>query len=76
MALVARRAWLTQPEIGAPLVPNPWREINTMTVGFGHGLAITPLQLVNGVAAVVNGGVLALVLPKKANTESKRLPIH
>jgi cell division protein FtsI (penicillin-binding protein 3) len=46
------------PEIGAPLVPNPWREINTMTVGFGHGLAITPLQLVNGVAAVVNGGVL------------------
>ena len=46
------------PEIGAPLVPNPWREINTMTVGFGHGLAITPLQLVNGVAALVNGGVL------------------
>jgi cell division protein FtsI (penicillin-binding protein 3) len=46
------------PEIGAPLVPNPWREINTMTVAFGHGLAITPLQLVNGVAALVNGGVL------------------
>jgi cell division protein FtsI (penicillin-binding protein 3) len=46
------------PEVGAPLVPNPWREINTMTVAFGHGLAITPLQLVNGVAALVNGGVL------------------
>ena len=46
------------PEVGAPLVPNPWREINTMTVAFGHGLAITPLQLVNGVSALVNGGVL------------------
>jgi cell division protein FtsI (penicillin-binding protein 3) len=46
------------PEVGAPLVPHPWREINTMTVAFGHGLAITPLQLVNGVSALVNGGVL------------------
>ena len=46
------------PEVGAPLVPHPWREIDTMTAGFGHGLAITPLQLVNGVAALVNGGVL------------------
>ncbi len=46
------------PEVGAPLAPNPWREINTMTVAFGHGLAITPLQLVNGVSALVNGGVL------------------
>ena len=46
------------PEVGAPLIPHPWREIDTMTAGFGHGLAITPLQLVNGVAALVNGGVL------------------
>jgi len=46
------------PEVGAPLVPNPWREINTMTVAFGHGLAITPLQLANGVAVLVNGGTL------------------
>ncbi len=51
-------AQIELPEVGAPIVPNPWREINTMTVGFGHGLAITPLQLVNGVAALVNGGVL------------------
>lgn len=46
------------PEVGAPLVPNPWREVNTMTVAFGHGLAITPLQLATGVAALVNGGTL------------------
>lgn len=45
------------PEVAAPLVPSPWREITTMTVGYGHGIAVTPLQLTAAVAAVVNGGV-------------------
>lgn len=45
------------PEVGAPLVPSPWRPVNTMTIGFGHGLAVSPLQLASGVATVVNGGV-------------------
>lgn len=45
-------------EAASPLVPDPWREINTMTIGFGHGLAVTPLQLATGIAAVVNGGRL------------------
>jgi cell division protein FtsI (penicillin-binding protein 3) len=49
---------LELPEIGTPLSPNPWREINTMTVAFGHGLAVTPLQVANATAAIVNGGVL------------------
>ncbi|MDO8605331.1 MAG: penicillin-binding protein 2 [Phaeospirillum sp.] len=44
------------PEVGAPLVPNPWREISTVTIAFGHGLSVTPLQLLAGVATLVNGG--------------------
>jgi len=44
------------PEVGAPLIPNPWREINTITIAFGHGLSVTPLQLLTGTAALVNGG--------------------
>src|SRR3546814_5205209 len=40
------------------LVPSPWREVNTMTVAFGHGLSVSPLQLASGVAALVNGGTL------------------
>jgi Cell division protein FtsI/penicillin-binding protein 2 len=44
------------PEVGGPLVPNPWREINTVTISFGHGLSVTPLQLVQGTATLVNGG--------------------
>jgi cell division protein FtsI (penicillin-binding protein 3) len=53
-----RRASIELPELGMPLVPNPWREINTMTIAFGHGLSVTPLHLATGVSAMVNGGVL------------------
>jgi cell division protein FtsI (penicillin-binding protein 3) len=45
------------PEVGGPLVPNPWRDINTMTISFGHGLAVTPLQVVSGISTLVNGGI-------------------
>ena len=45
-------------EIGMPLVPDKWREVNAMTISFGHGLAVSPVQLAAGVAAIVNGGVL------------------
>jgi cell division protein FtsI (penicillin-binding protein 3) len=48
---------LELPELGAPLTPQVWREINTMTIAYGHGLSVTPLHLTQGVAALVNGGV-------------------
>ena len=44
-------------EVGAPLVPQVWRDINTMTIAFGHGLAVSPLHLAAGAAAIVNGGI-------------------
>lgn len=46
------------PEVGAPMFPNPWREINTMTISFGHGIAVSPVHVVTAAAAVVNGGIL------------------
>ena len=46
------------PETGRPIAPETWRPVNTMTIGFGHGIAVSPLHLVGGVAATVNGGVL------------------
>ncbi len=53
-----RPASIELPEVGAPIAPSPWRPINTLTIGFGHGLAVSPLQLASGVAAMVNGGVV------------------
>jgi cell division protein FtsI (penicillin-binding protein 3) len=52
-----RPAQLEIPEVGAPLVPSQWRDINTLTISFGHGIAVSPVQLVNGVATLVNGGI-------------------
>jgi cell division protein FtsI (penicillin-binding protein 3) len=43
-------------ERAAPLYPRQWRKINTMTISFGHGIAVTPLHLVRAVAAIANGG--------------------
>lgn len=52
-----QRAPVELPEVGMPLIPSPWREINTMTIAFGHGVAVSPLQFASAVAAVVNGGI-------------------
>ena len=53
-----RKPSLELPEIGAPLVPRHWNTIETMTIAFGHGLSVSPLQLSSGIAAMVNGGLL------------------
>ncbi|WP_208539290.1 peptidoglycan D,D-transpeptidase FtsI family protein [Algihabitans albus] len=45
-------------EVGRPLLPQVWREINTMTISYGHGIAVTPLQAARAMAAMVNGGQL------------------
>ena len=51
-----RPAALELPEVGKPLVPKRWRKINTMTIAYGYGIAVSPLQLASGVAVLVNGG--------------------
>jgi cell division protein FtsI (penicillin-binding protein 3) len=45
-------------ERGRTLTPgNNWNQIETMTVGFGHGIAVTPLHLASGYATLFNGGI-------------------
>jgi len=46
------------PESASPIVPKRWTELNTITISFGHGIAVAPLQAVMGINAVVNGGLL------------------
>ena len=53
-----RKANIELGETTAPMLPSPWREINTMTISYGHGLAVSPVQLASAVAAMVNGGEL------------------
>ncbi len=44
------------PESAEPLVPKRWSELNTMTIAFGQGLNVAPIQAVMAVCALVNGG--------------------
>ena len=46
------------PESAEPIVPKRWGELNTVTIAFGHGLSVAPLQAVAAVNALVNGGLL------------------
>ena len=46
------------PESALPLVPADWKELSTMTIAFGHGLSVTPMQAASAAAALVNGGYL------------------
>jgi cell division protein FtsI (penicillin-binding protein 3) len=46
------------PESAEPLVPRHWGELNTITIAFGHGLSVAPLQAVMGISALMNGGFL------------------
>ncbi|MGA3400496.1 MAG: penicillin-binding protein 2 [Acetobacteraceae bacterium] len=63
-----QRAWLKSmgmfarvpielPEAGLPIIQPAaaWKEIVTMTVGFGHGISVSPLHVVRGTAAVATG---------------------
>jgi cell division protein FtsI (penicillin-binding protein 3) len=44
-------------ESAAPIVPAHWQKLNTMTIAFGHGLSVTPLQLAASALPLVNGGM-------------------
>jgi cell division protein FtsI (penicillin-binding protein 3) len=62
------------PESAEPLVPPRWGELNTMTIAFGHGLAVAPLQALMAVGALVNGG--SLIPPtflKRDENEARKL---
>jgi cell division protein FtsI (penicillin-binding protein 3) len=62
------------PESAEPIVPKHWGELNTVTIAFGHGLSVAPLQAVMGVAATLNGGLLIPpTFLKRSESEAKAL---
>ena len=62
------------PESAEPIVPRHWGELNTITIAFGHGLLVAPLQALMGVGALMNGGFL--IPPRPSSSVRKRKPTH
>jgi cell division protein FtsI (penicillin-binding protein 3) len=62
------------PESAEPLVPKKWGELNTVTIAFGHGLSVAPLQAVAGINALVNGGwLMPPTFMKRSKEEARKL---
>jgi cell division protein FtsI (penicillin-binding protein 3) len=60
-----------QTELGAtarPLFPEKWREVNTMTMAYGHGISVPPFAFAVATASLINGGhrLTPTFLPRKA----------
>jgi cell division protein FtsI (penicillin-binding protein 3) len=53
-----------------PLFPDPWREVNTMTAAYGHGISVPPFAFAVAAAALINGGhkITPRLLPGPAGT--------
>lgn len=68
-----KRPKIELAERSRPLWPQNWGRLTNMTVGFGHGMAVTPLHLANAYAAMVNGGTYRPATLFKV-PEGKKIP--
>jgi cell division protein FtsI (penicillin-binding protein 3) len=66
-----KRPQIELDERSRPLWPTSWGRITNMTVGYGHGMSVTPLHLANAYAAMVNGGIYRPATMFKATKASK-----
>jgi cell division protein FtsI (penicillin-binding protein 3) len=59
--------------VAPPRLPKRWGEAETITISYGHGLALAPLQFAAGAAALFNGGfVIAPTLRKRLSAPQAR----
>ena len=59
------------PEKTNTLYPTDWKEINLVTIAYGHGISVSPLHLVRGIAALVDGGTLPRLTILKDGNKGK-----
>ena len=47
---------LAEAEHAAPLLPPKWTDLSSMTISFGHGIAVSPVHLAAAFATLAGGG--------------------
>jgi cell division protein FtsI (penicillin-binding protein 3) len=63
---------LELPEVGRPILPRHWSDLTTMTVSYGHGISISPLQMVRAMATVSGDGRMRPLTLVKGGNEGKK----
>ena len=67
------------PEKASPIFPaeSRWSDISTMTISYGHGIAVTPLHMAKAMGGLVNGGSLHSVtlLKRMENQPGKTVKV-
>ena len=61
------------PEIGKPQYPKKWSQLNGVTISYGHGISVSPLQYTAAVASLLNNyPVNPTFLKQKQNKTNKK----
>ena len=65
------------PEKGMPIIPasKDWSEMNTITISYGYGIAISPMHFTQTTAALINGGYFynATLVKNSNNDPNKKI---
>jgi cell division protein FtsI (penicillin-binding protein 3) len=73
---LTKKVSLEIPEVGAPLFPSHWTNATSMTISYGYGIAVSPLQILSTVTSIVGGGRIVqptLLLGKNKENRGKRI---
>ena len=62
-------------ETQRPLYPRQWTDVSTVTISYGHGIALSPLHMITTVAGILNDGVLNVptLLDKRGVVEGRKI---
>jgi cell division protein FtsI (penicillin-binding protein 3) len=72
-----RKPKIELPEVAPPMIPSRWSDLTTITAAFGHGIAVTPLQVAVADAALVNGGkLIPPTLMPRTREEADKLAVQ
>jgi cell division protein FtsI (penicillin-binding protein 3) len=70
--------WATEAgPVAPPQLPSHWDRAETITISYGHGIAVAPLQFAAAAAALVNGGfaVTPTFLRSRAGEDKERVRV-
>jgi cell division protein FtsI (penicillin-binding protein 3) len=72
---LTKRVRLEVPEVSQPLFPAHWTSATSMTVAYGYGIAVSPLQVLSTVTSIVGDGLIVnpTLLRGRSNGQRRRI---